>query len=416
MFWLFASALTLLVATAILWPFLHGAMKDAEPAAAYDLRVYRDQLAEVDRDLSRGIIEPAEAERLRTEIGRKVLDADKAVARSALRPGAAGKHTAFAVLTLLALIAAGAALYLYAGSPGIPDMPLSSRIESAEARYASRPSQAEAVARVSELAPTERPLPDQQYQDLMRQLRDAVSERPDDPQGLSLLARNEARLGNLAEAQAAQTHLIEVLGDKAAGEEHAFLAGIMTEAAGGLITPEAEAEIARALRLDPQNPQARYMTGLLQAQNGRPDRAFPVWASLLADSPPDSPWAVAIRKVIGEIAWLAGRPDYTPPAARLPDEGPPMPGPDADTMAAAAEMSPDEQNELVRGMVSQLEARLGTEGGTPEEWARLISSLGVLGETDHAREIYSEAQQHFADAPEAMSAIADAARKAGVAE
>lgn len=58
MFWLFATALTLTVALAILWPFWRAHAGQAEPAAAYDLRVYRDQLAEVDRDLARGIIAP----------------------------------------------------------------------------------------------------------------------------------------------------------------------------------------------------------------------------------------------------------------------------------------------------------------------------------------------------------------------
>lgn len=74
----------------------------AEPAAAFDLRVYRDQLREVRRDLERGVIDPADAERLRVEIGRKVLAADRALERgetSARR--APGGIIAIAVLVLL---------------------------------------------------------------------------------------------------------------------------------------------------------------------------------------------------------------------------------------------------------------------------------------------------------------------------
>ena len=59
------------------------------------------------------------------------------------------------------------------------------------------------------------------------------------------------------------------------------------------------------------------MTGLLQAQNGRPDRAFPVWAALLEDTPADSPWNIAIRQVIEDMAWLAGKPEQTGPAAHV---------------------------------------------------------------------------------------------------
>ena len=38
-------------------------------------------------------------------------------------------------------------------------------------------------------------------------------------------------------------------------------------------------------------------------------------------------------------------------------------------------------------MVNQLSERLASEGGSPEEWARLIAALGVLGEGQRAIEI-----------------------------
>ena len=71
MFWILAAALTAIVALAILAPIRRGrADGRAEPAAAYDLRVYRDQLSEVENDLERGVIQPEDAQRLRAEIGR----------------------------------------------------------------------------------------------------------------------------------------------------------------------------------------------------------------------------------------------------------------------------------------------------------------------------------------------------------
>ena len=136
MFWLFAAALTLTTALAILWPFWRARTGMAEPAAAYDLRVYRDQLAEIDRDLSRGIIEPADAERLRTEIGRKVLGADRALSRDAGAGAVTARHGLIAGAVLVVLIGAGGALYLRIGAPAQPDMALQTRIAAAEARYA----------------------------------------------------------------------------------------------------------------------------------------------------------------------------------------------------------------------------------------------------------------------------------------
>lgn len=407
MFWLLAIALTLTVALAILWPFWRANAAVAEPAAAYDLRIYRDQLAEVDRDVARGIISPTEAERLRVEIGRKVLSADQQVQKQSRSYAASRRYGIGAAVVLGLLIGGGWLVYARMGSPDDPDMALQSRIAQAEERYAARVSQAEAEAAQPEQEPTQ---PDAEFAALMTELREGVATRPNDVQGLTLLARYEARLGNTIAAKDAQSRLIEAKGDAATAADHALLAGLMTESAGGLITPEAEAEVQRALQLDPDNPQARYMIGLLQAQNGRPDRAFPVWAALLEDTPPESPWNRAIAAVIEDIAWLAGQPDYQPPQPLA------LPGPDAETMQAAADMSPEERQAFVRNMVEQLETRLGTEGGTPEEWARLISSLGVLGDIEHAQDIYAEAQSVFSAQPDALAPIQAAAQQAGLTE
>ena len=44
-----------------------------EQPSSHDLEVYRDQLAELDRDAARGLIGAAEAEEARAEIARRIL-------------------------------------------------------------------------------------------------------------------------------------------------------------------------------------------------------------------------------------------------------------------------------------------------------------------------------------------------------
>lgn len=403
MFWIICAALTAVVGLAIMAPMLRGRAKTAQPAAAFDLRVYRDQLQEVERDLERGVIAPEDAVRLRTEIGRKVLDADRRLSRASSQ-GAGGRG--FLALAVLAVLFAGAVgLYLREGQPGRGDLPIMQRIAGAQRVYENRPSQAEAEAKAP--APVVPDVP-QDFAALIGQLREAVARNPDDPQGLALLATNEIRLGNLAAARDAQQRLVELRGDQASAGELVRLSALMIEAAGGLITPEAETVLARALTKDPAHPQARYLLGMLQLQNDRPDRAFPIWRRLLEEGPEDAPWIAPIRTAIADLAWLAGQPDYVPPA--------PMPGPDADAMAAAGDMTPEQRQQMIAGMVSQLEARLADQGGTPEEWARLISSLVVIGDTDHAREIWTEAQTRFAAQPEALEIVRQAAEASGLAQ
>lgn len=406
MFWIICAAMAVMVATAVAAPLLRRRAAGQEPAAAYDLRVYRDQLREVGRDLDRRVIEPLEAERLRAEIGRKVLAADRALSRDAA--GERGAGGPLAGLVLLVLLAGAFLLYRQLGAPDQPDEPIAARYAAAQASYDHRPSQAEA----EKAAPKpQRPAPDAEYMQLITQLRNAVAQHPDDIRGLELLAEHEERLGNLVAAKDAQARLVKLKGDQAGAADHARLAALTVEAAGGLITRDAEAEMATALKLDPRNPQARFMAGLLQIQNGRPDRAFPIWAALLDEGPEDAPWIRPIRAAIPDLAWFAGRPDYTPPD---PAAGAALPGPDAADVAAAQDMTPEQRQQMIQTMVTGLETRLATQGGTPEEWARLIAALAVMGQKDHARDILTEARSRFAATPEGLAVIDAAGKKAGL--
>jgi cytochrome c-type biogenesis protein CcmH len=82
-----------------------------------------------------------------------------------------------------------------------------------------------------------------------------------------------------------------------------------------------------------------------------------------------------------------------------------LPGPDAAALAGAAGMSPEEQAGMVRGMVEGLATRLSQEGGSAEEWARLIASYGVLGETEKAAAVLAEAETIFAADPQGLALI-----------
>jgi cytochrome c-type biogenesis protein CcmH len=56
-------------------------------------------------------------------------------------------------------------------------------------------------------------------------------------------------------------------------------------------------------------------------------------------------------------------------------------------------------------MVSGLAERLSTEGGPPEDWARLIGAFVVLGRVEDAQAIYDEALDVFAGQPEALAVL-----------
>lgn len=407
-FWIIVGLLAALVA-ALLALALIRRRTDTEPAAAFDLRVYRDQLKEVDRDLARGLVSQADADRVRTEISRRILAADAEVQRAA--DGTASRTPGVLVLAgglAAVLIGGSVALYSRIGQPGYGDLPRTLRVETAAQVRAERPSQDAAESRMPADTSAEPANPD--YLALVQKLRDTVAARPDDLQGNVLLARNEAILGRFKAAYEAQANVLRIKGDAATAGDFADYADMMVLAAGGYVSPEAEAALTQALKLDARNGAARYYWGLMQGQTGRPDVAFRVWAQLLNDSTPDAPWVPPVRAQIEDMAALAGESRFTLP----PLPGSAAPGPDADDVAAASEMSEEDRQQMIRGMVDRLSDRLASEGGTPQEWARLISALGVLGDSDRAQAIWDEAKQVFAGNDAALAPIRDAATQSGL--
>ncbi|MEM1374132.1 MAG: c-type cytochrome biogenesis protein CcmI [Pseudomonadota bacterium] len=382
-------AIAIVLAAAILVVLTRAALraKGDEVPASKDVEIYKAQLAEVERDLERGLVNEADAEILRTEIARRLLAAD---AEASETRDDARRAPLWGTLALgTAAIAGAFALYGTLGAPGYGDMPLASRLAALEDRAAMRPSQA--VAQRAFMATAPRPSVDATFEALVADLREAVAERPEEIEGLTLLARNEAVLGNYPAAIAAQEMVIEAK-EKTEAADHRELAEYMIVATGGYVSPEAEAALREALALDPNDGAALYFLGLMFQQAGRYDRTFALWQPLLEGSPPSAPWVPLIRDQIPTIASLAGI-RYVLPEGR---------GPTADDLEAAETMSPEDRAAMIEGMVQGLADRLASQGGPPEDWAQLIVAQAVLGQRDRAQAILDEAREVFGDRADAL--------------
>ncbi len=406
-FWIVIGVLILVVAVLLALALLRG--QDTGVAAAeYDLQVYRDQLAGIERDLERGVVSKEEAARIKTEVSRRILDTDKVLQVAEDVHRAPKAMTYGAMLGALVVLAASVGVYQRIGAPGYPDEPLQLRFDEAEQARENRPSQAEIEAQVPPVSAQVDP----RQKELVAKLRTAVAARPDDLKGHQLLAGNEAALGNYATAYRAQQQVIDIKGADATAEDYADLADLMIMAAGGYVSPEAEAALQKTLTMDPKNGKALYYTGLMFAQNGRPDVTFNIWRDLLDESAPNDPWVRPIRNQIEDAAAIAGVNYRLPPQAGAPA----LAGPDADAVSAASDMTPEERQAMIQSMVSQLSERLNTDGGSPQEWAQLIGALGVLGDKDKAATAWAKAREAFAGDTAAVETIRAAAVRAGVVE
>lgn len=373
-FWVLAALMAALLVLVLLWPLLRR--EHAAPAAAdYDRAVYRDQLAELEQDRKRGLIDTAEAEAARREISRRLLQTESAAR------GASKGHSPWPRRLGLALVVAlppavGLGLYLHLGTPDLPGLPLAGRDPGGPAEMAL----------------------------LAERLQARVAENPDDIEVRLVLAQVYERSGRFAEAAALYRAAIELAArhGPVPGSLHAALGETLVAAAGGRVEREARLAFAAAIEADPGNVRARYYAGLAMAQDGRLEEAIGVWQELAADSPPGSPWIGLLRQQVERAAAELGieAPVIAQPEA--PAEGPR--GPSAADVEAAEQMSPEDRQAFIRSMVDQLASRLQAEPADPDGWLRLARAYLVLGEADKAREALAAAETQIAalagDAPE----------------
>lgn len=336
-----------------------------------DAQVFRDQLAEVERDLARGAIGAEEAEGARIEVSRRLLKADRdSKAQADLSPGPKGLARVIAVVVLVAVPALALGIYAELGQPGLPGQPLAERVAAAQ----DRPSQAEAEAQAG-LDPMP-PIEDTELAENLERLEQVVAGRPDDAEGQRLMGITQLRAGRFVAARKAFDRYLE-LADQVSPDTHANHAESMIMGAGGYVSPEAGAALEQALRKDPSNQMARYYAGIALAQAGRLSQAAQLWQRLRAEVPDGSQVAGALDALLADAR------------QRLPGAVQPgQPGPSQDDIEAAQDMTPEERAEMIASMLARFEDRLTSQGGDVEDWVRLMGMYAQQQRPDDARRIY----------------------------
>ena len=402
MIWFLGSAACLICTGFIVRSILQPQTIDIS-AASKDLALYKDQLREVDSDLARGVLSETESESARLEISRRILAADKRAQMETLaNPAPSIINKLLAAFVILTVLTGSLGIYANLGEPNLPDRPLVARLAAAQEARAQRLSQEDAEVQV----PDEKINIPEDYLKLVKKLREAIKKRPNDEQGLRLLALHEFRIGKYRAARKAHTRIMKVVGDKVTAKDYIDFAEVMIFATNGYVSPEAEITLSQALKLKPNDGRTRYYSGLAMAQNGRADVAYRLWEGLLKEGPQDAAWIPLIKSQIDDVARLAG----------INMSNQPLPGPTTDQINAASEMTKEDRKKMIRGMVAGLGERLATNGGTMNEWARLIRALGVLGETARASEIWNEAKDVFSDNPKALNLLLEAAQAAEISQ
>jgi len=352
---LILSLMTAVAIFAILWPLSRRPLVAAE---GHDVAVYRDQLAEVDRDREAGLLPAEEAEAARLEISRRLLAA--ADARTDQAPDAGGslwRRRAVALVALIGLPAIATGLYLHWGSPTIPSAPLAARLD---------------------LPPEQRSV-----EGMVAQVEAHLERNPNDGRGWEVIAPVYMRMDRFNDAVRARGNALRLLGPTA--DREADLGEALVAAGNSIVTADAKSAFERALKIDPDHLKAQYFIGLSAEQDGRPEEAARIWREMLERSPADAPFRPLVVQSLARV-------DKGEAPKGLAEPVRPQPGPNAEDMAAAQQLTPEQRTQMVRGMVDRLAERLKTDGHDFDGWLRLVRAYVVIGEADKAQAALASAR------------------------
>ncbi len=249
---------------------------------------------------------------------------------------------------------------------------------------------------------------------MIRNLEERMRQNPGDTEGWRTLGWSYFQAKRFVDAAGAYAKLARL----APKDPAAWSAlGEAQTLAVNSVDRTAHAAFTQAVALDPKDARARYFLAVEKDVAGDHKGAIDDWIALLKDGPADAPYAQSVHDLIVQVAArdkidIAGRlPDVAPPAAAGADVASAgIPGPSPDQIAAAAAMTPSQQDAMAHGMVDGLAARLKAHPRDADGWIRLMRARSVLGDGTGARAALADGKRAFAGDTATLARLDDAAR------
>ncbi|RQH03636.1 c-type cytochrome biogenesis protein CcmI [Paraburkholderia dinghuensis] len=262
-FFTIAAAMTIAAVLCVLAPLLRRTPTTRASGTARTLAVavFRANLAEVERDVSAGLLAKEHRADARLELERQLVD-DTRLQPAAAVPESGGRgafwRAGIAALMLAVLPAAALGLYLQLGNPVAIPLLAGDGIGLADdhAMFESTP------------------------EIMVTRLAVRLEREPGNADGWVLLGRSYAVLARYDDAIAAYRRALALVPDQA--QWLADLADIEATAAGGDLNGAARAHIEAALTADPGNPKALALAGSAAFDRRDYTAAIDYWQRLAA--------------------------------------------------------------------------------------------------------------------------------------
>jgi len=287
-FFLGAAALLVVVLAILLRPLLRRHKPtDTVGRRQANLDILRDELRELEDNRAEGSLSENDFEQARRELQRRLLEEVEPAGKTVeAARSSSGKRTAIALLIALPLAAVGG--YALLGNQQALDPMLTQ-------------------ARMSP----------QEIDGLLQRLVDRLKANPDDTKGWIVLARSYKALGRFAESAEAFAHAGSALESEAS--LLADYADALAQANGGRFDGKPDELIARALKLDPNDPQTLFTAGAAASERQDFAAVADYWGRLLLQVEPGSEDARFLEAAVNKAQEALGtRSGKTPGKAAAP--------------------------------------------------------------------------------------------------
>jgi len=270
----------------LVWPFFRRSAQADLSRQQLNTAIYRDQLAEIERDRAAGVLAQADFAQAQAELQRRLLE-DSQAETGQTRTAPAGRALPIALGAFLPL--AAILLYFVLGNPTALDP---------AATAASHGQQ----------------FTQQDIERLVAGLAAKLESEPENHQGWAMLGRSYKSMGRFPEAVRAYERTGPLL--ETSADLLVDYADTLVASSGGF-TNKVVGLIDKALRIDPNNAQGLWLRGTAAFESKAYTKAVADWETLLALLEPGSEDARMVQSNIDEARQKGGLKAFAKPAAKV---------------------------------------------------------------------------------------------------
>lgn len=257
-----ATLLTVVVAALILpplWLGLRPSGRSTDRKQA-NLAIFRDQLAELDREKAAGTLGDAEFEQSRRELQRRLLEEVETTGSATHILGASyGPSRPVAISVLIALPVLALVGYGVLGNPKAMD-----------------PARTAAPPKVTQ----------EQIRNMVNGLAERLKANPDDLKGWAMLGRSYKAMGRNADAIQAYSKAEKLINDDP--DLLAEYAEVLAISGNKGMAGKPTALVERALQLNPKHGHSLFLAGGAAMEAGENKKGIAYWEALLPQVDPGS--------------------------------------------------------------------------------------------------------------------------------